>query len=312
MKNLALAVAGLALLATPSFGDRLDPSTVPSTARFLAHVDVTGLQKTELWKMMLNVAQESGEDPLAELRAIEEQYGIDPLRDIQSVTLYGAEADPESAVGMIVGNSKIDGLIGALQSQEGYITVEAEGLRLHVVDMDGERIYGYLHERGERRTVLVSQNQRELVRGALVLRGRQPNMADAEEPALHLRPQKGSFLYVAAAGELPGMGGMKPASAVFEKAKSFVFQLGEAEGILTATLGVGTESEESANSVLQILQGAVALARLAAGMGEIPVEIPVELLDGLRLGAEGRTVTAQFSVPLEMLMQLVGELGAMR
>ncbi len=308
--HAVLALAGIACLATPAFGERLDPSAIPANTRFLVHIDMGGVQKTQLFQAMLGLAEEEGEDPFAELRQVEAEFGLDPLRDIHSATFYSQSSDPESAVVMLAGNAKIDDAIARLSQEEGYVTVEVEGFRLHVLEVEGETQYGYVQERGDRRVVLISPNKKELLRGALVLCGRQPSMADVDEPALNLRPRKGSFLFVSVAGDLPGMEDFEPASAVFDMAKSFTFDLGEREGVLNAHLEVTTDSEKTAHQVRDILQGVVAFARLAAGMEDVPDEIPFDLLDGLKFSTEKNSVHVRFSFATKDLLGLAEELGA--
>lgn len=312
MKRFAFALAGLALLATPSLGDRLDPATIPHNAHFLVHLDLAGFQKTELWKTIEAHPEMLGdEDPFAELAKIEQEFGMHPLHDVASVTLFAAQPDPESAVAMIRCSDGIEGILSALQQEEGYVRVEAKGLEIHVFEAEGESVYAYLHGHGDYRTVLASPNQRELVRSALVLRGEQPSLADNEENPLNLKPRSGAFLFAAVAGKMPeDLLGFEPASQLFEKAEALSFNLGERDGELFAHLGVTTDSEATAQQIMMIAQGAMAFAGMAAReIDELPEGIPMDLLSSLDFDTRGKTVSVEFSYETKALFELAHQLG---
>ncbi len=310
MKKALLALAGFALLAAPALGDRLDPGAVPANSRYVVHVDLDGLQKTELWQTMLQMSEELDEDPFAELDAVEQEIGVHPLRDIHSVTLFSPRPDPEDAVAMIVGNTKIDTALNALDEMEQCKVVEMKQFRVRVIKEEGETGYVTAFRDGDRRILLVSKNKKELIRGSLVLIGEQPNLASVDHPPFSLKQRKGSFLFVACAGDLPGMMGVEPASELFDMARSFTFDLGESDGVLSARLAVATDSEQTAKRLTDVLEGVVAIAQLAVGMEELPEEVPVDLLESLHFGTRGKTVVLEFFYETAALVQLAMGMGA--
>ena len=103
---------------------------------------------------------------------------------------------------------------------------------------------------------------------------------------------------------------MQPASAIFEKAEGCSFNLGELDGELFANLTVTTDSEETAQQIKMIAQGAIALAGMAASeIDELPDGLPMELLSGLDFDSRGRSVSVTFSCEMEALFSLAHEFG---
>ncbi|MEW6072006.1 MAG: hypothetical protein AB1726_05325 [Planctomycetota bacterium] len=304
MKTPALALAGLVLLAAPASAERLDPRLVPATARFLVHIDVEGLKRTELWTGLLALAAASEEDLLTWMAVLEAETTMDPRRDLQSVTLFGSHPDPEHLVVLVAGNERLDGLVARLEKEPSHRLLDMEGVSLHQVDADGQSLVGFPEERGEGRLFLGSYDPGELLRAVRVLRGRDPSLARAGEAPLPSTPREGSFLFLSATGQLPGLDEIGPESVMLGHAKSIALELGEANGVLDARLSVTVKSEEMARNASEVIQGLAALGRLAVGAGEEDMKPLADLLDRLRFGRSGDVVTVGLSFETKALLGL--------
>jgi hypothetical protein len=163
-------------------------------------------------------------------------------------------------------------------------------------------MFAYVHASGNERVVVLASQKESALRAARVLRGQDVSHASSGA-LLTLAPEKGSFLYVAAA-EIPHLDEFTPASQVFGLAQGIQLDLGEAGGFLRGHMGVTTRSVEDATNISNVLNGLVSLARLAGSeAGEA-----LELLNGLRMSTRGSEVSLDFEYEVQRLLELLQSL----
>jgi len=307
----AFHLASIALLLSPltSVGPRADElkrERLPADVDFVLHLDLEGLMRTELWRMVQESAD--GEfkidDIDAELGDFRTRFGIDPLTDVKAVTLYKFKSEEDPTVCLISTTSKIDLALTVAQKEPSYAKVSARGIELHTWrhedDGQDETMCAYLHvlKNGERLVVL-SSNKDCALRAARVLRGEQPNQTSGAA-VLEVNPNPGSFLYFAAAN-LAQLDEFSPASEVFGLAQGIQVDLGEAGGFLNAHMSVLTDSPENARNISDVAQGLIALGSLAGSeLGPV-----LELLRALRINISGSLVRVDFSFGVRRLVEIL-------
>ena len=308
MTRLILTTAAALALASASLADELRRSSIPADASMVLHFDFEGFRRTSLWQMLLEHEDFDIAAELDELEDIRREFGIDPLTDVRSVTVYGRD-DAEPHAALVTVNDRIDTALHRMRDEEDYRSFRSGGLDLHSWDDGGDSVFAYVHPlRSGDRVLVLSDSPERVIDGARVLAGERESLADVRAPRLDVRPNRGSFLYVAAA-DLPSLHDIEPASQLFGLAQGIQFDLGEAGGLLFAQLAVVTESDEDARNLADMGQGLIAMARLvASGQAEIP-DVAIDTLDSIQINRRGNEISVGFELDVRRVMDELEALG---
>lgn len=315
MRKLSFVLAGLVLLAPISRSDVLQKSRVPAAARWIAHVDVERLARSELFAALTSEA--AGADMKLDFGDIDDLCGLDPLKDLKSVTVFSTAESEEHTVGVIVANEKLDAALVRFKREAGYHTVQVGTHTLHawsehasLLDDDGKtgEQYAYILPiaGGTDRLVIVAGKPDALIECLDVVEGRAPSLASGAKITLPGFPGQGAVVFAAAGEPLARLAEVEAASAIVRLAQAWTFELGESGGALYADLWVNTASSEDALRVQQVLQGATALLGLMAGSEHGPKVQP--LLAALSFTADGTHMSARFRYDVQRLLELARSL----
>ena len=97
-------------------GDELRPERVPANARFVLYFDAENFKRTSLWTIMQAHQDElEVDDELDDLEEFKREFGIDPLKDVKSVLVYGTTGPDDPSAIQIVVNETVDQAISALR-----------------------------------------------------------------------------------------------------------------------------------------------------------------------------------------------------
>ncbi len=304
MKTTALAVTGLLTLAltSPLQADRLDKSLVPSDTPFLVHLDVRGLLDSTLGQMAVQAVL-GMED--FELEELQREYGIDPLRDIESVTLFSSTGLPKDSVALVRASSAVDGLIEVLSQNDEYSRRKVEGLVLHTFD----EVSAYVHSDGDQRLILLSGHKEQvlILKAAAVLRGEARSLAQGSKTGLLATPLESSFLYLEVGSAIRELIGETPASQIGKLAKRLTVQVGESEGNTFLHAEVESSDAENAQNLGNVVTGILSLARLAGGE-EIP-PFALDVLDSIDVSVLGSQVRLELEIDSRQLVEELANLA---
>lgn len=282
----------------------LKPSQVAANAQWVAHVDIESLAKSQLVQFVLEHAkqEEGGKDGLEEIK---QQFGVDVLQDLKALTVYGRGVpDDEDSpfVAIVKGTSAVENVVDRLKQMGAcYSQMTVNGATVHTFSNEGEEVFFHIRPGANEveRIVVLARKISELNRGMAVLEGKAPNAAEADHPVLaKATPQPGSILFIAADGvaaiaERHGHGDKSdPASSVLKETKSLALDFGEfGENVFVqASLDIG-KSETAAN-IFDLLNGLVALGKLAAN-GDPELAPLKEALNSVKLQVKDSTIEAR-------------------
>ncbi len=320
MRHLALlatAALGCLTLAGPAGADPLDRSRVPASARWLVHVDFESALRSQLVTRFLENPEIKLEldEGIAELR---EHTGLDPMKDLFGITMFGSVQDPEQSVFLLSTSSAVEGVLQMLpELSEGQVDVSiglVDGFEVTSIrergDSRGEAMFVHpVRSPDGTRTTMVAGKKPALLGEAIrTVRGQGTSLASAMDPSLAARPRASSFLFVATADGIDHLRGVKPASQVARLAQGIVFDLGEERNALVGSLALTAATPEDANNMGSVLQGAVALANLA-GADEPEAKPFLEMLGQMDFRTSDRTVTVSFAYEVDMLLGLVEQMS---
>jgi hypothetical protein len=297
MNKVIFALAGTVLSAAPLLADGVDKSQVPADTPFLVHLDLEGLLSSTIGKIIL---EEMGDELLSEsgLSEIEDELGINPLKDIKSITVFSSGGSMEHGVALVRCTAQIEKAFERLHEEEEVRIFEEGGYKLHAID----DAVTYLAKDGDERILLLSDDVSQVVKAAAVLHGEGKNLANNERSSLKVSPMNGAFLFLEVGGALEEMMDDGPASILGKMAKSFSLQVGEDDGDLVIRAEIETENEVDAGKVSSVLQGFQALATM---VGEEIPSFARDLIGSISLRTRGNRVRGQLSVPVKGLLEML-------
>ena len=310
LKNVAMvAVAAMLLAGGRARATPPDPKYVPADAKWLVHVDVDRLAKTQTYEILMQQAEREEGNVREKLAKVGEALGTRFPDDLHGVTLIGRGFDPKSALLVVRGKFDKDRLLGMAKSMPGYSSV-----------MHGEVEV----------STWAGAKQAESVSGAflgddVLVLGRTPTdvrrmldlAAGREKPA----PADGLLAGAVTADAPDGTGIMAylagdglaelqrkyPVSPLLAQVSSARLALGERGDDLTLKAVLNVTSPDIAKQVKGALEGFKALMGLAAldDSGDVQAKAVAEIAQRATVSAEGSTVTLNWPMPVARVRELV-------
>jgi hypothetical protein len=283
------------LVMTPiAAGGPLNPSRLPAEAQWVVHVDVERGLATAVGGYIRTHQSEFRLEGLAEFRT---RIGVDPLKDIRDITVFGTGPEPESAVALIHTSAATDAFIERARGEEKtFKQVPSGGFTLDSWVEHGVTRYGFVQPLGEdERLILVSQDPARLAAAIQLVRVAPP--APPEHPLLSQVPGPGSVVFISARCDSLAAGSR---TMFLQAARSLVVDAGEeaGEGRVGGQTSVycrgrlTTASEQDAKDMLPLIQGSLAVARMAARQRPELTGL-AEMCRSVSLGGEGATISGE-------------------
>lgn len=295
-----LAAALLAPTPAPAVADSFESAYVPSGATWVAHLDVAGVRASRLFAM----AQEHGldlNDP--DFAEVERELGINPVLDIDAITLFGSPHDVETPVALVATNAKADHALQKLAQHVSRSTVQVGDLTITRWEGDGDGPgFSYLARKGEDRLLIVSPSKTAVAQGVAVLKGDMDSLAD-DGPDGALGGSGALFFFSAGAEVTEAIPDMEDLAPVAKLVQHIAAELGESGDDVYAKVTLGTSEARHATQIAAIVEGGRAALNLAAEM-EPEVKQILPLLDGVHVEVFGNDVTLALTLPLDFLQQL--------
>ncbi len=331
MKHITALTMALLSTASVAWAGAFNPDTVSVEARWVVHLDVEALTSSEFGACLIKGLQSQEENPLGQIEA---QIGINPLKDVYSLTAYGTGEPPakgvsievtgeevsigavarpgENTVVVAVMSDAIDALIQKVAADEQrYEKISRAGYTIHSwADQDSdERWYLYQQptENDARRLVLASDNSDALFEGIRVLAGDAPSLADVNRDDRQF-PQPGSILF-ASVDDIGDLADHAAASEILKRTKRLAVNLVEDQGTVHLNISADADSPEAATTIIQIIQGALAMATLVVDPNDDEAAAFTTLVQNLTFTAEGRRMSLEFQQPAEVICQLLEAAG---
>ncbi len=310
MKHLALSAPALLALACPLLAGGFDRARVPAKAHAVAHVDLEALLRSKL----LAEVQRMHPDFKADLDLGEASpflRGVQPLKDIRSVTVFATDLRQERFGLLLHASDKVEALLNMATAVEQYSVQQVGGRSVHSWSDDedgGERVLAALFEIGGStdKLVLASNDPELMAEGMAVLEGRAASLATTGGGLVATQARAGAIAFAACDQSLGELGDLSPSSPVARMVQGLVLQVGENGGNVFMNLALRTEDYQNAQRVQQVLQGLTALASL--GIEGLDVEdlpqrqVLQRLVAGLRFTSYANELTVEFEYGLQALI----------
>lgn len=303
------ALFAMICLAGVALAGPLDKQQVPAGAKWLLHGDMEALMASKLGQ---KIQEEAAKPGLAQvLEGLKTMFGLDPLKDVKSVTAYGTQFGQETNVVLIRAKLDREKILNLLKMnpdyKEGKVgdTATYEWVDAAKDDKPAQKKFGAFF--GSDLALIATDG--ELLKTALtVLEGKSDSLAKSGPAGLTAEAPKGAFVVVRV-GELPTVGAEKPEAALFNKLACGWAAVGEAEGKVFAELNIETRTEQAAADLKKMGDGFLALLDLmlpetGQPNAKIPPQFPA-LVKSAKVTQEGKTLKASASMPVEDLIAML-------
>lgn len=297
----------LALTSSSHFASaEVDPEQIPGDTNWLLHLDVTSIQKTELWTQL-------GEEQFK--RVIEENdIPLDPdklIDVIESITLLGSSFDTGrefDGVVVIQGKPELTSIVEALiLSLVEPAEEEADADSAEPTEPPPESPYP-VYSVGSNVTiallsdthVAISKSSARIARCFEVMAGNETNLAESNNLGSFGNTRNLFFQMAATAsaheGPVP-----PPLDSILRMIEGLQFNAGEIDHSIVLEIVAQAKTEETALAMSDVVAGMSTLA----GISHPDNEFLVALTDGIEVETTGQAVNASVRYPTETIVELI-------
>ncbi len=303
MSRFLSAVAAVTVVLSPLavVAGPLSKAQIPATAKWVMHVDIDRLAGSQTCAVLTNnpATGRAFMNALARYRSL---LGVDPLRDLRQVTLYGEDVTGNRGVALISGRLKADTITRSLSAYPQYRSAPWGSWTLHKWRdrSSGQEMNACLYSS----SLLVIGSDESGVAGALnVLGGVKPNAIKGGSRLVFPQPREGVFFTATSRG-FEGAEQDPLKAMILRNTDSATLQIGEKAGKVDAGLLLNAVSPEAAQQIEQILNGLVLTAALSgdenglsrlAGMSEVSCQ---DRSVGLQLRCPARDAAAALAAAI--------------
>jgi hypothetical protein len=244
------------------FATPLDKTKVMKEATWAVHVDVDQFRQSVLGKEMINELTARG--VMGKLDNFAKVFSFHPINDIQCVTLFGQDKDPQKAAAIIRGTCNPATLIAMVGMNPYYEKSEYGSYTIHSwIDEkkgpDGPRQYGCFYNPT---TLLMGMGKETLQQSLDVLDGKHANAAGN---AMFNQFAEGSHgvmvsLFAEKTGET--VNGIQEA-AILQQTNRIALMFGEKENASYVDILLQARNAAEAAKIQQFVQGMLAMASLS-------------------------------------------------
>ena len=254
--TLCAALAAI-LSATPSIAAPLKSEHIDASAKWMLHLDINALLKTDIAQHALEQNKQLSSQ---KLEALKNLIGIDLKTGLHGATIFG-NGEPDNAVLIIHADAKSDNLVNFAKLNDAYQEVKFQDYTIHSLPDEkkpGKRNHICFYSPNK---VVVAPNAELVKLGINLLNGKRESIAVNGE-----MEQIGKFQatpVLLAYGDFTALQKAQGRKAeTFKQAKRLGLSIGEVDGFIKGGLAVVTESAEVATKVESFLRGVIAMGQL--------------------------------------------------
>lgn len=297
---LRIATIATCLCACLGANAAVELDRIPAEHRWVLHLDLQRALQGELGAWADEVL--TNETTAARIRLLEAVTGIDPRRDLRTITISGIDNQQDRAVALIVGDFDPERIRTLAAAAEGHQTFRHHDHVIHHwLDAKHEPPkpqYGTLIDTD---LLVIAGDRSVLTRTIDAIDGRVESLDGDPEFAELARGD--AAVVLGAATDLDAWRELKPRAAMLREVDRLHLTLDQVDGALRLQLAITAKQEPKAQQLLQVVQGLLALH----GLGQRQAADPAiqQVIQSLEATRAGSTVHLQASLPVAELKRLV-------
>lgn len=253
-----LFFGAILLASSPINAAPFSKAHISADAKWVLHLDMEQFGPSETCQTLLNESGK-GDKFKALLNHYRNLLGVDPLKALANITLYGEEISGNRGVAIIRGSFPSKAFISRLSSYPDYTNRKMAGATVHKWKdrASNTDMSACIHSSG----LLVIASADAAMNGALgILNGSRPNLGGIKNPTLAIpAPVTGAFLTAASCG-YAGASPNPLKAMLLRNTTCATMQVAESQGITDATIALTAVSPDAAFQIHQILNGLIVSA----------------------------------------------------
>jgi hypothetical protein len=254
-------LATVLLLSCPGmlYAAPISKSQVPADSKWVMHLDMNQFASSQTCRI-LSAGKGDSQRFKNMLNHYQNLLGVDPLKDIASLTLFGNEVTGNRGVALINGSLNSKQITQQFSTYPKYSTKKNGRLTVQTWadKTSGKPLWASFYNS---RQLILASDEFSLLNSAWVLDGEKPNLAASKTTSLPFPAvQPGSFFTAVT----KGYSGTTPTQAmILRNTESANMQLSENSGIVDGAILLNADSPETAIQIQQILNGLMVSAGFA-------------------------------------------------
>ncbi len=257
--------AGIAAAAQIALAGSLSKSQVSANAKWVVHLDMERFVPSQTCRL-LQQDKAKGAEFQSLLTHYRNLLGVDPLKDLIQVTLYGEEVSGSRGVALISGSLNPKYTVQRLTGYPKYQSKPVGKLTLHTWrDSSGSRELNACFYSS--RLLLIGSDERAVLGAVAILEGDQPSLGSRKSPGL-VFPAGGGGVFLTAVTKGYAGSPQDPLKAlILRNTDTAVVQVAENKGLVDANMVLAAISPEAAFQIHQIMNGLMVSASLSSDAG---------------------------------------------
>ena len=296
-------------LAVASHAAPAGPSAVPGDAKWAIHAAPAAFFESELGEAIR--ASERGERLAARVKLVGRMIGLDPYRDIESVTLYGLGYQRDRGVAVVRGELDREALLTAARANDRYERLERNGLVVHRWARRGRAgkgalRFGTFHGDG---TLLIAPDPALLARGVSALES-----GAGGDAGLLPEASAGTYL-TAGARDLPEKRGRRPRARLLRAIRGLSLEVGESGDETFLRVSAEAADDDDGERLRRALGGLHAFVALIAKESERerrPIDALRPVIGAMSVGGAERTAALSLRMETGKLFTALREARRLR
>jgi len=280
------------LLVSTSWAVGPQEELIPADAKWVVHTDMEKLKASHLGTLIIDeLNQKEGlEDKLSIFADV---FGFNPLKDIEGVTLYGNDKNPENGVA----------LIQAAFDTEKFLRLLRQNPEYDIYDYGDHQIHRWLDEKKNiiqfgtfaNKNLGIISRSKEKVQSALdVVEGTRENLGSTQALGSLEEMPRGTFFTIAAEN-LTELTDGNPKAKVLKNAHGLAMFLGEVDKNIFMDIDITAADSETATQIQQVFLGIKAF--LILNQEKNPKL--ADLAQAVKITVDGITTKLSLSYPSE-------------
>jgi len=266
-----ILTAGLSLQASP-----LPKAQVAGDSKWVIHLDMEQFAPSQTCRLMMNGGKgaKSFQTMLNHYRSL---LGVDPLKDISGLTLYGREVTGNRGTALINGALDAQAITRQFSTYPQYTTKTYGKMNLQTwTDKTTNRpLWACFYTT---RLLILGSDESSILNATATLGGSKPSLATGKSVFLPMQTVRDGSFFTAVTKGYAGSDADPLKAMILKNTDAATLQLSENKGIVDGKVQLKAVSSDSALQIHQVLNGLMVAANLSdntsplaklAGMSEI-------------------------------------------
>jgi hypothetical protein len=284
---LALTLVFILTLPQVTSAASLKTAIIPADAQWVVHVDIERLVSTKLFELIM--ARKDSKDILEGKNKMVEKLGIDPLKDLTGITIFGSGKGEKNAVVSLTGNLNKTHLVSLVKQVKDH--KELKHGKHTIYQWEDAGFGAFVKD-----NMLLMGKAEESIRNALdVIAGKKKSIKNTQLMSYLQEVPKGAVIQMVVDDISSVVGKSEP--MILQKTGMAFFMAMEKDEALNLKLKMTTDTNETAANIGQIINGFVAMARMQVQSKEEIKDKALKLLDALKVSIKGNVIEMGITYP---------------